>query len=163
MRTGWLAVHYPLSKTRACEWVLKTQKHMQMWYILSEPKGMSIIIINSRNPRRNSSSALCSLLRTRPWMMRAALLCFQWAAAAEAGLIFVCSLHVSFPSVVPDNVQMERTRSSFSVIGNVKPGVDPERSDYRMLRAERGTCSRSTPGFDHIPLSRRNTPRLSLI
>ncbi len=24
--------------------------------------------------------------------------------------------------------------------GNVKPGVDPERSDYRMLRAERGTC-----------------------
>ncbi len=36
------------------------------------------------------------------------------------------------------------------MIGNVKPGVDPERSDYRMLRAERGTCSRSTPGFDHI-------------
>ncbi len=24
--------------------------------------------------------------------------------------------------------------------GNVKPGVDPERSDYRTLRAERGTC-----------------------
>ncbi len=24
--------------------------------------------------------------------------------------------------------------------GNVKPGVDPERSDYRALRAERGTC-----------------------
>ncbi len=24
--------------------------------------------------------------------------------------------------------------------GNVKPGVDPERSDYRTLRVERGTC-----------------------
>jgi len=38
-------------KLRAREWVLKTQKHMQMWYILSDiPAGMSIIIINSRNP-----------------------------------------------------------------------------------------------------------------
>ncbi len=27
--------------------------------------------------------------------------------------------------------------------GNVKSGVDPERSDYRMLRAERGTCFNS--------------------
>ncbi len=37
-------------KLRAHEWVLKTQKHVQMKYILSEPAGMSIIIINSRNP-----------------------------------------------------------------------------------------------------------------
>ncbi len=29
---------------------LKNQKHVQMWCILSEPVGMSIIIINSRNP-----------------------------------------------------------------------------------------------------------------
>ncbi len=29
---------------------LKNQKHLQMWCILSEPVGMSIIIINSRNP-----------------------------------------------------------------------------------------------------------------
>ncbi len=34
----------------------------------------------------------------------------------------------------------QSTRSSFSASGNVKPGVDPERSDYRTLRAERGTC-----------------------
>ncbi len=37
-------------KLRAHEWVLKNQKHVQMWCILSEPAGMSIIIINSRNP-----------------------------------------------------------------------------------------------------------------
>ncbi len=34
---------------------------------------------------------------------------------------------------------MEWTRSR-NVSGNVKPGVDPERSDYRTLRVERGTC-----------------------
>ncbi len=47
--------------------------------------------------------------------------------------------------------------------GNVKPGVDPERSDYRTLRVEKGMCFRPTPGFDHIPLGRLNTPHLSLI
>ncbi len=31
----------------------------------------------------------------------------------------------------------QSTQSSFSASGNVKPGVDPERSDYRTLRAER--------------------------
>ncbi len=31
------------------------------------------------------------------------------------------------------------------------------------FRVERGKCFRSTPGFDHIPLSKLNTPRLSLI
>ncbi len=35
---------------RAREWVLKNQKHVLMWCILSEPVGMSIIIINNRNP-----------------------------------------------------------------------------------------------------------------
>ncbi len=34
---------------RAREWVIKTQKHVQMWYIPSEPAGMSRIIINIRN------------------------------------------------------------------------------------------------------------------
>ncbi len=35
---------------------------------------------------------------------------------------------------------MVNTEQFFSVSGNVKPGVDPEQSDYRTLRAERGTC-----------------------
>ncbi len=39
-----------------------------------------------------------------------ALLCCQWETAAEAGMIFGVpqnnniALHVSFPSVIPDNV-----------------------------------------------------------
>ncbi len=68
---------------RALEWVLKIQKHVQMWYILSEPAGMSIIIIN----RRNSSSSLCSLLITQLWMMRTSQLC-PGDAATEAVMIF---------------------------------------------------------------------------
>jgi len=46
---------------------------------------------------------------------------------------------------------IEWTWSSFSVSGNWKTGVDHERSDYRMLRVERGTCFRSTPGFITFP------------
>jgi len=46
---------------------------------------------------------------------------------------------------------MEWTQSSFSVSGNVKPGVDPERSDYRTLRAERGTCLIHSRLWSHPP------------
>ncbi len=67
---------------------------------------MSIIIINSRNPaRRNSSSARCSLLRTRLNDASGVTMLF-----AEAGMIFGVpqdnknAKHVSFPSVIPDNV-----------------------------------------------------------
>ncbi len=53
---------------------LKNQKHVQMWCILSEPVGMSIIIINSRvfsakNPTVNDASGVTMLF-------------------AEAGMIF---------------------------------------------------------------------------
>ncbi len=85
---------------------LKTQKHVQMWCILSEPVGMSIIIIIAAIPRRNSSSARCSLLRTRLWMndVSVSLLCCQWETAAEQQQCATCFLHVYFPSVIPDNV-----------------------------------------------------------
>ncbi len=152
-------------KLRAREWVLKTQKHVQMWYvkcgILSEPAGMSIIIINSRN----SSFALCSLLRTRPWMIRAALLCCQWEAAAEAGKIFGVPAEQCFFSSQLFLITFKWLGHGavFPVSGNGNPRMNPEGKDYRTLWVERGTCFRSTPGFDHIPLSRLNTPHLSLM
>ncbi len=98
-----------------------------MWCILSEPVGMSIIIINSRvfsakNPTVNDASGVTMLF-------------------AEAGMIF--GVPQNNNSVLHDSYMFMFkwwTRSSFSVSGNVKPGVDPEQSDYRTLRAERGTC-----------------------
>ncbi len=48
---------------------------------------------------------------------------------------------------------MDVNTEQFSVSGNVKPGVDPERnSDTERLewREERALI---TPGFDHIPLT----------
>ncbi len=106
---------------------LKNQKHARMWCILSEPVGMSIIIINSRvfsakNPTVNDASGVTMLF-------------------AEAGMIF--GVPQNNNSVLHDSYMFMFkwwTQSSFSVSGNVKPGVDPERSDYRTLRAERGTC-----------------------
>ncbi len=73
---------------------------------------------------------------------------------AEAGLIFgvpaeqqqcaTCFLHVSYMFLSPQlsliTFKWSEHGAVFSVRGNVKPGVDPERSDYRTLRAERGTC-----------------------
>ncbi len=96
---------------------LKNQKHVQMWCILSEPVGMSIIIINSRvfsakNPTVNDASGVTMLF-------------------AEAGMIF---------GVPQNNNSVVNTEQFFSMSGNVKPGVDPEQSDYRTLRVERGTC-----------------------
>ncbi len=88
---------------------LKNQKHVQMWCILSEPAGMSIIIINSRNPAPKFK--FCSVFSAKNPTVNDASVTMLFA---EAGMIFgvpaekqqcaTCFLHVSFPSVIPDNV-----------------------------------------------------------
>ncbi len=70
---------------------------------------------------------------------------------AEAGMIFGVpqnnnnsALHVSYMFLSPQlsliTFKWSEHGAVFSVSGNVKPGVDPERSDYKTLRVERGTC-----------------------
>ncbi len=77
---------------------LKNQKHVQMWCILSEPAGMSIIIINSRNPAPKFK--LCSVFSAKnPTVNDASGVTMLFV---EAGMTWF--LHVSFPSVIPDNV-----------------------------------------------------------
>ncbi len=62
---------------------LKNQKHVETWCILSEPVGMSIIIIDSRNPAPKIKFCSCSLLRTRLNDASGDTMLF-----AEAGMIF---------------------------------------------------------------------------
>ncbi len=57
---------------------LKNQKHVQMWCILSEPVGMSIIIINSRNPAPKFK--FCSVFSAKNQTVTMLF--------AEAGMIF---------------------------------------------------------------------------
>ncbi len=88
----------------------KNQKHVQMWCILSEPVGMSIIIINSRNPAPKFKFCLVFSAKN-PTVNDTSGVTMLFA---EAGMIFgvpaeqqqcaTCFLHVSFPSVIPDNV-----------------------------------------------------------
>ncbi len=84
---------------------------------------MSIIIINSRNPAPKFK--FCSVFSAKNLTVNDAS--GVTMLFAEAGMIFGVSQNNN--SVLHDSVN-----------GNVKPGVDPERSDYRTLRAERGTC-----------------------
>ncbi len=78
-----------------------------MWCILSEPVGMSIIIINSRNPAPKFK--FCSVFSAKNPTVNDALSGVTMLFA-EAGMIFGVpqnnnsALHVSFPSVIPDNV-----------------------------------------------------------
>ncbi len=83
---------------------------------------MSIIIINSRNPAPKFK--FCSVFSAKNPTVNDVSVTMLFA---EAGMIF--GVPQNNNSVLHD-----------SVSGNVKPGVDPERSDYRTLRAERGTC-----------------------
>ncbi len=63
---------------------LKNQKHVQMWCILSEPVGMSIIIINSRNP--GPKFKFCSVFSAKnPTVNDASGVTMLFA---EAGMIF---------------------------------------------------------------------------
>ncbi len=63
---------------------LKNQKHVQMWCILSDiPAGMSIIIINSRNPAPKFK--FCSVFSAKnPTVIDASVTMLF----AEAGMIF---------------------------------------------------------------------------
>ncbi len=80
-----------------------------MWCILSEPVGTSIIIINNRNPAPKFK--FCSVFFAKNPTVNDASVIMLFA---EAGMIFgvpaeqqQCAtwfLHVSFPSVIPDNV-----------------------------------------------------------
>ncbi len=78
---------------------LKNQKHVQMWCILSEPVGMSIIIINSRNPAPKFK--FCSVLFAKnPTVNDASGVTMLFA---EVGMIFGVpqnnnnsALHVSY-------------------------------------------------------------------
>ncbi len=85
---------------------LKTQKYVQMWCILSEPVGMSISIINSRNPAPQFK--FCSVFSAKnPTVNDTSGVTMLFA---EAGMNFGVpqknnsALHVSFLSVIPDNV-----------------------------------------------------------
>ncbi len=85
---------------------LKTQKHVQMWCILLEPVGMSIIIINSRNPAPKFK--FCSVFSAKNPTVNDASVTMLFA---KAGMIFAeqqqCVtwfLDVSFLLVIPDNV-----------------------------------------------------------
>ncbi len=96
-------------KLRAREWVLKNQKHVQMWCILSEPVGMSIIIINSRNP--TPKFKFCSVFSAKnPTVNDASDTMLSVRNCSRGGDGFWCQqnnnsvLHVSSPSVIPDNV-----------------------------------------------------------
>ncbi len=82
---------------------LKNQKHVQMWCILSEPVGMSIIIINSRNPTpKFKFYSVCSA--KNPTVNDASVTMLF----AEAGMIFGVPqnnnnsvLHVSYMFLSP--------------------------------------------------------------
>ncbi len=82
---------------------LKNQKHVKMWCILSEPVGMSIIIINSRNPAPKYK--FCSVFSAKnPTVNDASGVTMLFA---EAGMIFGVPqnnnsvLHVSFMFLSP--------------------------------------------------------------
>ncbi len=62
---------------------LKNQKHVQMWYILSEPAEMSIIIINSRNPAPKFK--FCSVFSAKNPTVNDASVTMLFA---EAGMVF---------------------------------------------------------------------------
>ncbi len=62
---------------------MSEQKHVQMWCILSEPVGMSIIIINSRNPAPKFK--FCSVFSKNPTGDDASGVTMLFA---EAGMIF---------------------------------------------------------------------------
>ncbi len=90
------------------EWVFKKQKHVQMWYILSEPAGMSIIINSSPAPKFK----FCSVFSAKnPTVNDASgVTMLSEKLQPRQGWFLVCrqnnnsALHVSFPSVIPDNV-----------------------------------------------------------
>ncbi len=98
----------------------------------------NIIIINSRNPAPKCK--FCSVFSAKNPTVNDASVTMLFA---EAGMIFGVPqnnnsvLHVSYMFLF-SQLSLIDPQSSFSVSGNVKPGVDPERSDYRTLRAERG-------------------------
>ncbi len=81
---------------------LKNQKHVQMWCILSEPVGMSIIIINSRNPAPKFK--FCSVFSKNLTVNDASGVSMLFA---EAGMIFGVpqnnnsALHVSYMFLSP--------------------------------------------------------------
>ncbi len=86
---------------------LKTQMHVQMWCILSEPVGMSIIIINSRNPAPKFK--FCSVFSAKnPTVNDASGVTMLFA---EAGMIFGVPQnnnsvpHVSYMFLSPQNTE----------------------------------------------------------
>ncbi len=81
---------------------MSEQKHVQMWCILSEPAGMSIIIINSRNPAPKFK--FCSVFSAKNPTVNNASVTMLFA---EAGMIFGVpqnnnsALHVSYKFLSP--------------------------------------------------------------
>ncbi len=105
---------------------------------------MSILLLIAAIPRRNSSSALCFCVNNST-LNDASITMLSVRNCSRGGDDFWCvsrtTVRYMFLSPQLSLITFKWwTRSSFSVSGNVKPGVDPERSDYRTLRAERGTC-----------------------
>ncbi len=73
----------------ARERVITTQKHVQMWYIPSEPAGMSIIIINICNPAPRPKFKLCSVFcANNPTVIDASGVMLSVRSCRRGGMMF---------------------------------------------------------------------------